>query len=228
MAPPLASCEHLLLWARNQKCPDPRDKVYGVLGLLDPKIANRIKMDYSTPVWKTYEQLVLAEMEVYQKSNMLNHCSIATRLEGYPSWVPNLALPVEGANVGHLSVRRFYASARSSAVANLVEPDDLLRVTVRRMATISRVSDDLIGSFTQNLKEIRYWTSEKPESDMYVSGGLSMDAYVEVLVRGRTSDRALGDNPLPSIQRLRLLLKSALTSVKLDDEIVRAFKTDFS
>ncbi|KAG7050668.1 HET-domain-containing protein [Colletotrichum scovillei] len=85
MAPPLASCEHLLLWARDQRCPDPHDKVYGILSLLDPRISSRIEVDYSIPIWKTYEQLVLAEMNTYQKLNMLNHCSIATRREGCPS-----------------------------------------------------------------------------------------------------------------------------------------------
>lgn len=67
MAPPLASSEHLLLWTRNQKCTDPQDKIYGILGLLDPRIVAKIEVDYSIPVWKTYSRLVLAEMEVYQK-----------------------------------------------------------------------------------------------------------------------------------------------------------------
>ncbi|KXH51463.1 hypothetical protein CSIM01_08249 [Colletotrichum simmondsii] len=166
MAPPLASCEHLLLWARDQTCSDLRDKVYGILSLLDPRISKNIEVDYSTPVWKTYEQLVLAEMNAYQKLNMLNHCSIATRLEGYPSCVPNLEQPVVGANVGHLSVRRFYASARSSAVAKLIEPVNVLQVTGRRMATICRFSDDFNGSFAQNLKEIRDWAPKDLENDV--------------------------------------------------------------
>ncbi|KAH8592620.1 hypothetical protein B0O99DRAFT_629373 [Bisporella sp. PMI_857] len=89
MAPPLASSEHLLLWARNQKCEIPQDRVYGILGFLDPRIVAKIEVDYSIPVWKAYSPLVLAENEVYQKLNMLNRCNIITRYEGYPSWVPN-------------------------------------------------------------------------------------------------------------------------------------------
>lgn len=54
-----------------------------------------------------------------------------------------------------------------------------------------------------------------------------MDAYVEVLVRGRTSDRALGDNPCPSIRRLRELLTTALASAELDDKVARAFNDCF-
>lgn len=227
MAPLLASCEHLLLWTRNQQCSDPRDKVYGILGLLDPRIVAKIEVDYSTPAWKTYAQLVLAEMEAYQKLNMINHCNMMTRLEGYPSWVPNLERPIEGANMGYLSIRRFYASARSSAVVKLIEPAYHLQVTGRRISTISRVSYDLAGTFAQLIEVVRDWAPKDPESNMYISGGLSMDAYVEVLVRGRTSDRALGDNPLPSIRRLRELLTPALSSAELDDEVARAFKDCF-
>ena len=227
MAPPLASCEHLFLWTRNQQCLDPRDKVYGILGLLDPRIVAKIEVNYSTPAWKTYAQLVLAEMEVYQKLNMINHCNMTTRLEGYPSWVPNLERPIEGANMGYLSIRRFYASARSGAVAKPMEPAYHLQVTGRRISTISRVSYDLTGTFVQLIEVVRDWAPIDPENNMYVSGGLSMDAYVEVLVRGRTSDRALGDNPCPSIQRLRKLLMRALAGAELDNEVARAFKDCF-
>lgn len=227
MAPPLASCEHLFLWTRNQQCTDPRDKVYGILGLLDPRIVDRIEVNYSTPVWQTYAQLVLAEMDAYQKLNMLNHCNLMTRMEGSPSWVPNLDRPTEGANTGYLSVRRFYASARSTAIAKLIEPAGHLQVTGRRISTVSRVSHDLTGTFAQLVEVICEWAPRNPESDIYVSGGLAMDAYVEVLVRGRTSDRALGDNPCPSIRMLRELLTSALASARLDGDVTRAFKDCF-
>ncbi|KAF2785688.1 hypothetical protein K505DRAFT_354874 [Melanomma pulvis-pyrius CBS 109.77] len=204
IAPPLASCEHLFLWTRNQQCSDPRDKVYGILGLLDPRIVAKIEVDYSTPAWKTYAQLVLAEMEV-----------------------PNLDRPIECANMGYLSIRRFYASARSSAVAKLIEPAYHLQVTGRRISTISRVSHDLTGTFAQLIEVVRNWAPNHLESNMYVSGGLSIDAYVEELVRGRTSNRALGDNPCLSIRRLRELLMPALATAELDDKVARAFKDCF-
>ena len=227
MAPPLASSEHLLLWARNQKCTDPQDRIYGMLGLLDPRIVSKIEVDYSIPVWKTYSRLVLAEKEVYQKLNMLNHCNIITRCEGYPSWVPNWDQTIEGANTGYLSIRRFYASARSSAVATLIEPSYYLQVTGRRVATISRVGHNLTGTFPEVIDEIFDWAPKQPHSDIYVSGGLSIDAYVEVLVRGRTSDRAQGNNPCPSIRRLSELLTQAIASAELEDEVAREFKDCF-
>ncbi|KAL8744361.1 MAG: hypothetical protein Q9190_003394 [Brigantiaea leucoxantha] len=227
MAPPLASSEHLLLWTRNQKCTDPHDRIYGILGLLDPRVVAKIEVDYSIPVWKTYSRLVLAEKEAYQKLNMLNHCNILTRREGSPSWVPNWDQPIEGANTGYLSVRRFYASARSSAVAKLIEPAYRLQVAGRRVATICHVGHNLTGTFKDVTDEIFCWAPKEPHSDMYVSGGLSIDAYVEVLVRGRTSDRAQGDNPCPSIRRLSELLSRAIASAKVDDEVAHGFKDCF-
>ena len=227
MAPPLASLEHILLWTRNQKCTDPHDRIYGILGLLDPRIVAKIEVDYTIPVWKTYSRLVLAEKEVYQKLNMLNHCNITTRCEGCPSWVPNWDQTIEGANTGYLSIRRFYASARSSAVAKLIESAYHLQVTGRRVATVCRVGHSLTGTFAGVIDEILHWAPKEPGSDMYVSGGLFIDAYVEVLVRGRTSDRAQGDNPCPSIRRLSELLTRAIASAKLDDEVTSGFKDCF-
>ncbi|KAL8866973.1 MAG: hypothetical protein Q9174_005961, partial [Haloplaca sp. 1 TL-2023] len=227
MAPPLASSEHLLLWTRNQKCTDPHDRIYGILGLLDPRIVAKIEVDYSIPVWKTYSRLVLAEQEVYQKLNMLNHCNITTRGQGHPSWVPNWEQPIEGANMGYLSIRRFYASARSSAVAKLIEPAYHLQVTGRIVDTISRISHNLTGTFPEVIDEILHWAPREPRSDVYVSGGLSIDAYVEVLVRGRTSDRAQGNNPCPSIRQLSEHLTQVVARGELDDEAARKFKDCF-
>ena len=227
MAPPLASSEHLLLWTRNQKCTDPHDRIYGILGILDPRIVAKIEVDYSIPVWKTYSRLVLAEQEVYEKLNMLNHCNITTRGEGHPSWVPNWQQPIEGANTGYLSIRRFYASARSSAVAKLIEPAYHLQITGRRVDTISRVSHILNGTFPEVIHEIFAWAPRKPRNDTYISGGSFIDAYVEVLVRGRTSDRAQGNNPCPSIRQLSEHLIQATASGELDDEVTRKFKDCF-
>lgn len=129
--------------------------------------------------------------------------------------------------MGYLSIRRFYASARSSAVANLIEPAYHLQVVGKRVATICRVSHDMTGTFAEVIDEIFYWAPKEPRSDIYVSGGLSIDAYVEVLVRGRTSDRARGNNPCPSIRRLSELLTQAIASAELDDEVARGFKDCF-
>ena len=227
MAPPLASSEHLLLWARQQKCTLPHDRIYGILNLLDPRIVAKIEVDYSVPVWKAYSRLVLAENEVYQKLNMLNHCNISNRYEVYASWAPNWDQRIEGANTGYLSVRRFYASARSSAVAKLIEPAYHLQVVARRVGSISHIGRSLTGTFKEVIDEILQWAPRAPQTDTYVSGGLSIDAYVEVLVRGRTSDRAQGDNPCPSIRLLSDLLTRVISGDELNDKVLRAFKDCF-
>lgn len=161
------------------------------------------------------------------KLNMLNHCNVTTRCQGSPSWVPNWDQPIEGANTGYLSIQRFYASARSSAVAKLIEPSYYLQVEGSRVATICRVGHDLTGTFTEVIDEIFDWAPKEPRTDIYVSGGLSVDAYVEVLVRGSTNDRAGGNNPCPSIRRLSELLTQAITNAGFDDELVREFKDCF-
>ncbi|KAL8835444.1 MAG: hypothetical protein Q9170_003321 [Blastenia crenularia] len=125
MGPPLASSEHLLLWTRNQKCTEPQDRIYGILGLLDPRIVDELEVDYSFPVWKTYSRLVLAEKEVYQKSNLLNHCNVMTRCEDSPSWVPNWDQTIEGDNPCP-SIRRL-SELLSQAIASAELGDEVTR-----------------------------------------------------------------------------------------------------
>ncbi|KAL8866794.1 MAG: hypothetical protein Q9174_006080, partial [Haloplaca sp. 1 TL-2023] len=102
-----------------------------------------------------------------------------------------------------------------------------LQATGRIVDTISRISHNLTGTFPEVIDEILDWAPREPRSDVDVSGGLSIDAYVEVLVRGRTSDRAQGNNPCPSIRQLSEHLTQVIAKGELDDEAARKFKDCF-
>ncbi|KIE03655.1 Heterokaryon incompatibility protein 6, partial [Metarhizium majus ARSEF 297] len=66
-----------IAWAKFARaartgCADPRDRVYGVLGILPPAargLAGRITPDYRKPVVEVYKELVLAEMEVTRRAD---------------------------------------------------------------------------------------------------------------------------------------------------------------
>jgi hypothetical protein len=85
----------LLAYYRSRRCTDPRDKVYGLLGLAESEETNIIIPDYSSPISTIYEQTTLKLIEHSKSLQIFSHISarsmkideIATT--GLPSWVPN-------------------------------------------------------------------------------------------------------------------------------------------
>ncbi|PSS18561.1 hypothetical protein M430DRAFT_35062 [Amorphotheca resinae ATCC 22711] len=81
-----------LLFHRDRSCADPRDKVYGILGLLSPYERSEILVDYNIPISQVYINVVdyllstTRRLDVIRASiHLLDH-EAAVKL---PSWVPD-------------------------------------------------------------------------------------------------------------------------------------------
>jgi hypothetical protein len=88
-----ASIERLLAAYRGRHCTDPRDKVYGLLGIVGSEDAKLIVPNYSTSVPEVYEQVTLKLLESTKKLKLFSQLYpqweagiVARRL---PSWVPD-------------------------------------------------------------------------------------------------------------------------------------------
>ncbi|KAF8854517.1 HET-domain-containing protein [Acephala macrosclerotiorum] len=123
--------DDLLAYYRSRRCTDPRDKIYGLLGIIQSEEVNLIVPDYSSPVPIVYEQVALKLIEHSRSLNIFSQiCSRSMKTNGVtnaglPSWVPNwtsegshiqfVALADRLRNIGHYS-----ASAGTSAHVKLV------------------------------------------------------------------------------------------------------------
>jgi hypothetical protein len=88
-----AGIEELLADYRRRHCTDPRDKVYGLLGIVESEDAKLIVPNYSTSVPEVYEQVALKLLESTKKLKLFSQLypqgeagTVATKL---PSWVPD-------------------------------------------------------------------------------------------------------------------------------------------
>jgi hypothetical protein len=88
-----ASIENLLGDYRRRHCTDPRDKVYGLLGIAGSEDAKLIVPNYSTSIPEVYEQVALKLLERTKKLKLFSQLYprwevgiVATKL---PSWVPD-------------------------------------------------------------------------------------------------------------------------------------------
>ena len=74
---------------RAKKCTDPRDKLYGVKGLVHPKISALITVDYTKPWQEVYRDVFLAYAGLTISFPLWHGYSAATNLTGFASWVPD-------------------------------------------------------------------------------------------------------------------------------------------
>ena len=73
---------------------DPRDKVYGLLGLMNEFLANLIKPDYTDTVLNVYRSFTLATIEATGSLDIIRH-TVPTADSTIPSWIPNLTVAPE-------------------------------------------------------------------------------------------------------------------------------------
>ncbi|KAF4968509.1 hypothetical protein FSARC_4076 [Fusarium sarcochroum] len=79
--------DSLIMATYQCQCSDDRDRVYGLLGIIDPNMAGKITPDYTKPAINTYSSLALAAIEYYQRLDILTLCESARE----PTWVPDFA-----------------------------------------------------------------------------------------------------------------------------------------
>ncbi|KAL9035093.1 MAG: hypothetical protein Q9180_005041 [Flavoplaca navasiana] len=110
--------------SRSVLSTDPRDKVYGLLSLMDESIAALIKPDYTDSVENVYRSFALATVRATGSLDVIRHC-VPTEGSDSPSWVPSLATEPTG---DALTLRddSFATSGLSSASISTMSTSNLL------------------------------------------------------------------------------------------------------
>lgn len=93
-----ADCDsqQLMNLCRGSSQLDPRDKIYGIFGLLSPKITTLITPDLSATPLEVYADFVRALVKTTKRLNILQTCRINYVQEKFPSWVPDLEVDLGG------------------------------------------------------------------------------------------------------------------------------------
>ena len=82
----------LILFSRAALSTNPRDKVYGLLALMDESLTSLIKPDYSDTVENVYSSFTLNTIRATKTLDALRHCELQTD-SMRPSWIPDLTAP---------------------------------------------------------------------------------------------------------------------------------------
>ncbi|KAF2100233.1 HET-domain-containing protein [Rhizodiscina lignyota] len=81
----------------GRECHDPRDRVYGMLGLFSYGNRLGINPDYSLQLREAYTNVFQSMIEEYSDGDLhaMLGCSFNSNHAGLPSWVPNFAIPLD-------------------------------------------------------------------------------------------------------------------------------------
>lgn len=85
---PTTGFRAVLEYSRDCQVTDPKDRVYGILGLLKPGL---IEVNYDTNVQDIYRSFTQAVIEDSGSIDLLNLCGTQHGLPGLPSWVPDFS-----------------------------------------------------------------------------------------------------------------------------------------
>ncbi|KAI3326839.1 heterokaryon incompatibility protein-domain-containing protein [Xylariaceae sp. AK1471] len=81
------AAKYILMLGAKRFCSDPRDQVYGFLGLLPVGLRSRIRPDYSAPVQEAYTSCTLAYINHIRRLEILDLCGHGHQPSDGPSWV---------------------------------------------------------------------------------------------------------------------------------------------
>lgn len=86
---PLTSSRDLLQYSRDCQVTDPKDRIYGILGILKPGL---IEVKYESDVQEIYRSFTQAVIEDSGSIELLNLWGTRHTLPNLPSWVPDFSI----------------------------------------------------------------------------------------------------------------------------------------
>lgn len=203
--------------SRSKGCVDPRDKVYGLLGLTAPSFNASIKADYSLPVEQVYKDAFLAHTAVTQRLELLKHCVLAKRSTGGPSWVPDWSKTDFAAPI----LSEQLSTGLSCVHFKYVAPN-VLEVVGVRCTTVQTVSAAASTEIDKALLVVPEWLEDLSETDVYVNGQTMIEAFALTLCMNRTRERHPTNHFLSVSEFVYLLREIVSLDVDSDNDPIYA------
>jgi len=189
---------------RHSQCIDPRDRVYGILGL-SSKMGLRldIRPDYKSLTVDVYINLTMYYIQHEKRLDLLRLCQYDESMGKWPSWTPYLTELKD-------SVMSSYTNGNSACEVSLLH-GRVLRVTGMRLGQITRV-DSFDASCGGNNTEILRWAKTIDMTSDYVDGRPMAEAFCLTICGGNVSDLYVPPFKMyPSLESLLAFLRDVLS-----------------
>ncbi|KAH7087442.1 heterokaryon incompatibility protein-domain-containing protein [Paraphoma chrysanthemicola] len=140
----------------SSACTEPRDRIYGLLGLCRPDIAKGISVDYKSDIALLFQSLVTAYLRTCNSLIPLRLCDFSSRRLDTPSWVPDLK------NINPRTTTFAFASGNTETHAKVLSGRELsaLGVHAGKVSAVSTVQMHGVStSVLEAFRTIEAWYS---------------------------------------------------------------------
>jgi hypothetical protein len=215
------SLSNILDISRSKGCVNPRDKIYGLLGITPAYFSSNIMVDYLRPVEDVYKEAFLTHLNATKRLELLKHCDLANRQIEGPSWVPDWSRTEFAAPI----LSEQLSAGISRAWFTYVE-SDMLEVVGKQYTTIKSVSGVASKVEEETLRAVGDWLQHLPDESTYITGESMEAAFALTLCMNRTRERYPYNHFLSAPEWVEMLHKIlCLTAASKDDPIYSARET---
>jgi hypothetical protein len=189
--------------ASTRKCSNPRDKIYGILGLLHPNLSNKIRPQYALSVENVYIQAFLAIVRFTRRLDLLDRVDQQWSTRTQPSWTPDLTY----ASGDRYSVYASSLAAGSTAAYVFYQPPDELHISGVIHGKVKAANSETTVNTISEHSSIRKFVSE------YCPGmteDTQLESYIMIVTQSDVRERWLDHGMVPSLQELKSLLQKQL------------------
>jgi hypothetical protein len=187
--------EEVFHLASNCQCADPRDKIFGILGLLPTPLAQCIEPNYSSTMESVYTQSFLASIKATRRLSLLGSLKTIESQENMPSWVPDLNPP----QPKRYDTYHGFASSFSAAHVSFKEPN-LLYVSGVFHDKVKHVGPDLGDDVKAIYRSAEECISSAPDQHPFCNTAEGRGSFDWICALGELWDKWRHVRSLPSLE----------------------------
>jgi hypothetical protein len=166
----------LLSTGRIREATDPRDKIFGLIGLTADCNNDALKPDYSITTRTAYERFAINHYRTTKDFALFSVCCLKKsplpELGSLPSWVPDWSQCIEHDTLG-ATYRTYHAGGSETQDVRFTESDTVLNVTGVIVDYVSHLSigiqrqSDLMKGFLSLFANFAQWLDMSKNADYY-------------------------------------------------------------
>jgi hypothetical protein len=221
---------HWALYHFDRQSTDPKDKLYGLLGLASTLGKPSIEIDYSLPTAEVYKQFARNEILSSKQLHILPQVRPHLTTLDIPSWTPDWSLT----NTNHFFLQsvletnfNFTASGETEAEATFLTDKNVLITKGVMISSIEDFGEPAITNEELDLKMAAelFYNNWQLISTSSVDQQLNQEAFVRTLLCGKILEDRIGNETMPSFLRKLLggfaeLFKEMYPTRALDSVLV--------
>lgn len=181
-------------------CSDPRDRIYGLVGLMPEGLQRRIVSDYTLSVGEIYRRATLEVIGYFSRLDLLRRFTSIdpTGKSDTPSWVPDL-IPKNSGNRGDI---QFQFSAGMSRCEVQYSSPNVLSVQGVKGGVVVDVKPRLTSELKDGLKEAVNWRPENHDQS-YPGGGTMLEAHLMAMAGMQLQERFPNPSVYPTLEECK-------------------------